>query len=538
MMSDDHDPDGVRANLDQDFIPFHQARELLGKKSYQEVHSICVEMIDQNPDYADAYYVLGILFYEHHDFRNALDLFERAVQKGHPEPGVHAQLARCYLALSRPQEALAHIEMATARNPEDSYTLSSLGAALSRLDRHEEAVELHRKATELAPKDAFGFFNLGSSLQFLGDFDGAKAAYETALQIAPEYLKARAYLTLIKTHTREENDLPALQDAWEKRHPRDAEGGLQIAHAFAKVYEDLGEPKSVMTWLDKGKSLVREVIPNRRVQDKASFKAAKALSLTLKPDVDTIADGPIFITGLPRTGTTLTDRILSSHSQVVSAGERTEFAACLQRGAQQQGKHVLDAQTISMATEVELSSVGAVYLDDVKAILNTSHRFTDKLPLNVFFAPAILTALPSARMICLRRHPVDSVLSVYRQLFALSAIEYRCAHDLQDLANFVADFYELVEHLSETLPASRFRIVDYETLATEPETEIRQLLEFCGLPFEEACLEFQKNRAPVATASVAQVRQPMYTSSIARWERYKDHLGPALAVLNDRGLLD
>ncbi|KCZ94102.1 tetratricopeptide repeat-containing sulfotransferase family protein [Hyphomonas johnsonii] len=535
MTIDNPNSGAARSGQPARFSPLHEARRLLGGKRYREAHALCRAMVEQDPDCADAFYVLGIISYEHGDFERALKLFEVAVQKGHPEPGPHVQAARCFAHLNMPKQALARIDAAKRLNPVDNYTLASIGATLSRLDRHEEAVVFHRKATQASPNDALSFFNLGSSLQFMGDFNGAKEAYRSALRIAPAYTPARVHLTLLTQHTPEHNDLPLLQEAWEKRHPDDAEGGLQLAHAIAKVHEDLADPESVMIWLDRGKALIRQLVPDQQVQDRASFDAAKTLAHALEQDPDTPADGPIFIVGLPRSGTTLVDRIISSHSEIISAGERTEFGACLHRGTGEASRDILDADVISRAAQIDLSAVGERYLESVRAILDGPQRFTDKMPINAFFAPAILAAIPTARVICLRRHPADSVLSIYRQLFAPSATHFRYAYHLESLANHVVAFHQLISTYVETLPKSRFMVIDYENLVENPGAETRRLLTFSGLAFEQACLDFHGNAAPVATASVAQVRQPMYTSSKGRWVRYREQLQPALEILRENG---
>lgn len=537
MSTDNQNPGNDGRSSGRPFVPLQPARQLLGEKRYREAHAYCRNALEQDPDCADAFFVLGIINYEHNQFERALKLFERALEKGHPEPGAHVQAARCYAKLTLPKQALIHIEAAIKLQPSDGFTLASIGATLSALDRHEEAVAFHRQAATASSNDPIVFFNLGSSLQFIGDFEGARKAYRTCLQFAPQYIPARAYLALITKHSPEQNAVAELEAAWLQRHPRDIEGGLQLAHAIAKVHEDLADPAAAMDWLDKGKALVRQNIPSQRMQNQASFEAAEALCHTLGVNSEVQTGGPIFIVGLPRTGTTLVDRIISSHSGIVSAGERPEFGAFLKRAVGNDSADMLGAGTIKGAAGTDLLAVGQNYIESVQGILNGAQRFTDKMPINALLVPAILAALPNARVICLRRQPADSVLSIYRQLFALSALHYRCAHSLEDLADYVARFHGLVETYTGALPSSRFTLVDYETLVEEPEAETRRLLEFCGLDFEQACLDFQENTAPVATASVAQVRQPMYRSSVDRWKRYQPQLEPALEILRKAGRL-
>ncbi|HCJ19895.1 MAG TPA: hypothetical protein DHV57_21040, partial [Hyphomonas sp.] len=162
----------------------------------------------------------------------------------------------------------------------------------------------------------------------------------------------------------------------------------------------------------------------------------------------------------------------------------------------------------------------------------------DKLPLNAIYAPIILAALPEARIICLRRHPADTVLSNYRQLFATQFPYYDYALNLETTAHYYVGFDRMIRHYSETLPAGRFTQVHYEDVVGDIEAQTRRLLEFCGLSFEAQCLDFHQNAAPVATASSAQVREPLYTRALARWKRYEAQLTPALDILEAAGCID
>lgn len=521
----------------QVFQPLHQARQLLAAKRYQEAHGVCARAIVAQPGHADAYFIMGIIHYEHGDFRRALDLFQAALGKGHPEPGPHIQAARCFENLHQAKRALKHIEAAKQLNPADSFSLASIGATLSRLDRHEEAVEYHRKAVLAAPNDPLNHFNLAAALQFLGDFEGARDAYRTTLKIAPDFLPAYAHLVQITKQTSEENDLLKLQTIWDALHPQDLIGRHEIGHAIAKVHEDLGDAEAVMLWLGRAKELARKQIPCRQEKMAELFDHARALAGACKPETHPPTDGPVFVVGLPRTGTTLVDRIISSHSTMASGGERHEFSGILRQRVGGDGGGLFDPGPVVDSQIQDLSSVGEAYLENMQAILGKPGRFTDKMPINVLLAPAILAAIPSARIVCLRRHPADSVLSIYRQKFSLSAEYLHYSLGLESLAGYVAHFHDLASGFANSLPGTRFRVVDYESLVDDPEHEIRDLLDFCGLEFETACLNFQDNSAPVATASVAQVRQPMYSTSKGRWKKYQQYLQPALDVLSARNLL-
>ena len=199
---------------------------------------------------------------------------------------------------------------------------------------------------------------------------------------------------------------------------------------------------------------------------------------------------------------------------------------------------MLDPATLDAAAQADLTALGEAYMASVRDSLGLAGRFTDKMPLNILLAPVILAALPEARVICLRRHPADTVLSNYRQMFATSFSYYNYAYTLEDTATYYVAFDRAVRHFEKVLPADRFTVVHYENVVAELEIEARRLLSFCGLAFEDQCLAFHENAAPVATASSAQVRQPLYRSALGRWKRYEAGLKPALDILQAAGCLD
>ena len=495
-------------------------------------------ILQKNPQEAEAYFLLGALTADHNNFAKAIELFDRAISLGFQDAGPFAQKSRCLIALNRQDEAVSLIELAIQQAPKDAFTLDTIGVVLSRAGRHEESLPFYRQATALNPDVASYQYNLGAALQFLGSFDLAREAFDRCLENDPSDTRARTARASITKQTAEDNDIPALLAAWDKRNVLDVDGVLQLAHALAKSYEDLGDPASAMEWLERGKSQKRAILPNREQEDQAVFQAAKEIAgnLTIAPTA--AADGPLFIVGMPRTGTTLVDRIITSHPNMTSAGELSDFSIALKRALGTPGPHVLDATTLRVCVGKDLTPVGQTYLEKVRATLGIHGRFTDKMPLNIFFAPAILAAIPAARVVCLRRHPADTVLSNYKQLFATSFSYYAYAYDLEQTARYAVAFNALIKQFETDLPSSRFKVVDYENVARDLEPQARNLLAFCGLEWDPACLNFHENAAPVATASSVQVRQPIYTSSIDRWKRYRPAMDPALAILAHAGLLD
>jgi hypothetical protein len=246
-------------------------------------------------------------------------------------------------------------------------------------------------------------------------------------------------------------------------------------------------------------------------------------------------DSPVFVVGMPRSGTTLVERILSSHSAVVSAGESQNFGVCLKRAAGTNSNRVLDVETLVSAMEIDLAAVGRSYVETTRPQGTAAARFVDKMPLNFFYVGFIHLALPNAKVICLRRDPMDTCLSNLRQLFALGFSYYNYAYDLGDIGRYYVLFDALISHWNGVLPGKLLE-VSYERLVANQENETRRLLQFCGLPFEPACLDFHANAAPVATASAVQVRAPLYTGAVGRWRRYGKVLDGLRAELLAAGI--
>ena len=520
-----------------EFRRLQAARSFLSSGRYQDAYTACQQALVANQNDPDALYILGILALWSDQPKRALMFFRDAFAAGHPEASPHAQAARAFLAANAPDKALIRINHALSLNPDDWDTLHLIGGLLTSLDRHEQAAKVFARLISLAPEQPVPHMLLGSSLLYLGQAEAALASFRRACSIAPDYLAALAQLALSETQTTDQNCLNELIKAWETRNPTDIEGARQVGHAITKTYIDLGEADTACDWLGKAKSLVLEHVPPDTDKSKRAFSASRDLARSLNVSDEMSEDGPVFIVGLPRSGTTLTDRILTSHSKLTSAGERNEFLKGLMSAQGKFGEPNVTAEIIECARSVDLTGIGDQYLANISAIVENSGRFTDKLPVNAFLVPAILAAIPSARVICLRREPADCVFSIYRQFFPIRLEFYHYALRLDSLADHVCDFFDLVETFENCLPEGRFTVLDYEALVSDTESETRRLLDFCGLGFERQCLEFQNNSAAVSTASTTQVRQGIYTSSVGNWRGAEEKLAPALEILKARGRL-
>ncbi len=509
---------------------YREAERSLAGRSYQRAHEWCMRILDRDSNYADAFFILALIAADHDNFAKAVDVLGRAIRLSDHDPRYHAHLARCFVALNLPFDAQAAARRGVDLDPQDALTFDTLGVVLSRTGDHAGAVPLFERAVLLDARNASYFYNLAAARQFIGDFAGAEAAYRRALDIDPDLYRARSSLVQLRRATPDRNDV-ALLEALFGRLGNDPDAKLHIGHALAKQLEDLGEYTRSFDWLARATADKRNALNYDRAEDARLFAAAAATAGAHAQGDP--SDQPIFIIGMPRTGTTLVDRILSSHPEVLSAGELTDFAMIVKRMTGTASNKVLDTDTLAASATLDFASVGARYLDGTRARTGHTHRFIDKMPLNFFYAVLIHAALPNARIICLRRNPMDACLSNLRQLFATSYSYYNYAYDLLDTGRYYVHFDALMALWRRTLPPARFIEIHYESLVADQERESRRLVEFCGLPWDDACLNFHANTAPVATASSVQVRSPIYASSVGRWKRYGTRLDDLRALFDE-----
>ncbi|MFV3075485.1 tetratricopeptide repeat-containing sulfotransferase family protein [Niveispirillum fermenti] len=461
-------------------------------------------------------------------FAEELELCGRAVALAPTTGEYRAQLGKCHARRMDIAAAEECARAALACSPLSDLVLDAIAAIHTRLGQHEKAAVVLSRAADEGSRNPAVHFNLGSSLKFTGDFDGARRALETAIGLAPRYIKAHAALTSLGGITADHHHLDRLT-ALIATVP-DARDRIHLAHAAAKECEALGRYDEAFIHLRDGKAALLKALG---ADPRESAKAPAAVLAASPPAVTgTCRAEPIFVVGMPRSGTTLVDRILSGHPDLTSIGEFQHFAQLLRHATGVATRHLVDEAMLERVASgrVDLDGIGHAYVEKGRQLAGGAERFLDKFHLNVQLVGLIAAALPHARFVCLLRDPLDSVVSNYRQLFEFATPLYRYSLDLAAAAEFYTGFRQLATRWAALLPG-RFKMVAYEALVADPEPCVRDLLNFCGLSWHPACVRIEENRAAVATASAVQVRQPINTSSVGGWRRYAAHLGPAQAVL-------
>ena len=511
------------------------ARQAMRRGDWAGAQRLAAAMMARAP--AEGQFVLGVVAASTGRVVEALAHMQAAVAAD-PRGEYRAQLAKLYSLLRRDGEAAQVLREAEEALPEDALSLDTIGCVYARLGQHGAALPHFVAAVALEPGNREFRYNQAVTLQFLGKVDEAEAALEALLALAPQDARAHHLLASLRKQSAARNHVARLEAGYAQAKPgRDR---LLMGYALAKELEDIGQDQRGFSTLCAVTAEHHRALAYDRAQDAANFQAMEDSWPLIRPAEGAVQEAPVFVIGMPRTGTTLVDRILSSHPDLESAGELQAMplavkALAMSAGAAA-GRQVLDPETALAAARGDMAALGRDYLRRAGHHLRGgAPRFVDKFPGNFHYVGFIARALPQARIVCLRRHPMDTVLANFRNLFAISSRYYDYSYDLMDIAAYYARFDRLMAFWRAALPG-RVMELAYEDLVSDQEGQTRALLAHCGLAWDARCLSFQDNAAPVSTPSAAQVRRPMYRDSVARWRRHEAALAPVRAFLEAAGV--
>lgn len=408
--------------------------------------------------------------------------------------------------------------------------LHDLAQRFTMLGLHEAAEHCHARAVQRHPTHAGCLYNHATALIALGRIEEAEATLDRAIALAPTDADAWYNRATLRKQTRERNHVAATEHRLALADTP-APSRVALGYALGKELEDLGEYARSFQALSRAATLRRGAL---RYQVDADLETMQLIETTFDeaffatPRQGHDDDRPLFIVGLPRSGTTLVDRILSSHGDIVSRGETSDLAMALVRAA---GPARSKAELVRSSAALDMRALGARYCAHLPG--SPALRQIDKTPVNFLYLGLIAAALPRARIIHLRRNPMDACYAMYKTLFRMA---YPFSYDLADLGRYWLGYDRLMAHWRKVLPPGRMMEVDYEALVADQEGNSRRLVGFAGLPWQSKCLAFERNPSPSLTASAAQVRQPLYSSSVNLWRRYARELAPLRDQLRAAGI--
>jgi tetratricopeptide (TPR) repeat protein len=516
----------VQGKLDEATACFERA--LILNPNWAEVHSnygnilqaqgklkeaaACQERaLALKPEFAEAWSNLGNVRYAQGQLSKAMAWYERALTLKPDYADAHNNLGTALLAQDRIDEAVAHYERALALKADPSAH-NNLGNALMRRDKLDDARAHYERALVLRPDYANAHNNLGNVLKEQGNFDDAMAHYGRAIAIHPDYAEAHLNRADIKSFQLGDADL-AMLEALAARDDLSADQALYVHFALAKALDDIKDYCGAFEHLRRGNALKREQIHYDEVGALQLFERISTIfdrglfdRFQGQGDPSSI---PVFVVGMPRSGSTLIQQILASHPQIHAAGELT----------------VLEKSPMDVDAFQQL---GQRYLSELPQVSDEKLRIVDKLPGNFLRIGLIHLMFPNARIIHTMRDPIDTCMSCYSKLFN-TGLPF--TYDLGELGRYYRAYSELMDHWRSLLPPGAMLDVSYEHVVDDLEGQGRRLIDYCGLPWDNRCIDFHRNGHPVRTASAVQVRQPLFRGSVQRWRHYEAGLAPLLHEL-------
>ena len=516
-------------------VLFAELTTAFNQHAWPRAQALANQLLPMAPEHPAVHYIAGVAAMELQQMPMALSHLHQAADLDPRQIDILTQFAKALALVKMAPEARRAADRAMALSPSDAITLDTLGVVYTQVHAHDEAKIAFSGAVALEPEHAPYRFNFATALLATGEIHAARDELEASIRIDPRYWKAHLTLAQQRRQSTADNHIERLQSLLPGQDTN-LEAQTYLHMALAKEFEDCAEYPAAFAHYTQGKLAAGTGRGYSIAQDEALFEAIMAEF----PSVESMTTGcnshePIFIIGMPRSGTTLVERIVSSHPDVYSAGELLNFGFALKRASGSRTTQVLDMDTMQRARALDWSTLGERYITSTRPATGQRPRFIDKLPHNFLYAGWIARALPNAKIICLRRDPLDTCLSNFRQLFARQSPHFGYSFDLLDTGRYYVLFDRLMAHWQRVLPG-RILEVHYETLVDTQEASTRQLLEFCQLPWDDQCLKFEDNAAPVNTASVVQVRSPIYRSSLRRWKKYEPQLGELQAVLASAGI--
>jgi tetratricopeptide (TPR) repeat protein len=493
----------------------------------------CRRVLETRRDLPEAHFLVGLIALELEQRKTAISAFG-SVTTLEPEHGAAwAHLARLFMQTGQTLRADQALDNAVRHADDNPVVHDLVGHVHTMLGEEHEALQWYCRAVDAQPDNVAFLVNKANCQMYVGELEGSQATLRRALSLSPGNSNAHWILSMLQKAKTREHVGEMQQLVERRRYPARARAFLW--YAIGKELEDLEDWDAAFDAFDHGARARRSTID---FDEQAEARMYEAFERIYTPAwFDSTADGssgeaPIFVVGQPRTGTTLVERIITAHPDVTSAGELKQFGNALRRLSKYAEPQRFSAQLAQGAATIDMRKLGGMYIETSKTMAGDTPRFVDKLPLNFMYIPLILKALPNAKIVHLRRYPMDACFASFKQLFADA---YQHSYNQEEMARHHARYFRLMETWRERF-GDRFFEIGYEDVARHLEPNARALIDYLELPWNDACLNFHEQKTAVATASAVQVRKPAHTRSIGRWRRYEKQLEPMRRTLESLGV--
>lgn len=508
------EPENAAASFEWGCIAFERGNFANAERLFKSTLAI-------NPANFEAYTKLGVIYFNKEWLGWARQCFELAIEKNEDYLPAYNNLAIIYLKLGDPWKAEKICREALVKDKNYGPVYTVLGNALHQQERAGEAIDVFATALEMKEDGPQNLYNLGVIYIDMADHKKAESCFEKALKIAPDYAQAHYSLAGVHKYKKEDSHIAAMQALLEKK-PRVSADASYLHFGLGKAYHDIGEYDAAFTHYAQGNYVVRSRFQYSTKITEEDFTRLKKIfgqgfeAEALKPRQKDFT--PIFIVGMPRSGTTLMEQILFAHPDVAAGGERAYIDQLQEKyGFSATGQ---DGEDITKYPRKKLLGMRDDYLEMLERHAPGAIYITDKMPVNFRYIGLIRLLFPQAKVIHCRREPMDCCFSIFRHLFIG---HFPFAYDLKELGQYYKYYEDMMAFWHHRLPGF-IHDVQYEKLIADQEGESRKLLAFCELEWEPSCLSFHKQERIVMTASALQVKKPLYKNAIGSWKKYEKHL--------------
>lgn len=512
-----------------------QLQALIIEGSIDQATALCGQLLEQYPNDVDTLIVASHFYQQKADFEKMLEAAKHATESDPQHIDAAFRYAECLLYTGEIRTTLEVMNGLRAKAKNDSELLTRIAEFYSHCSRHEDALVCYQQAYDLQPDNVNFVYNLAASQIANGDMQTAEELFNRVIYLKPDDYDAWQNRSTLRKQTPDNNHVKQLQFVKDRLSKHD-KGQMPVCFALAKELEDLERFEESFAYLQEGAARRKHMMTYDVAADEAVMQRIKEVfnkdTLQAK-HASNPTKRPVFVLGLPRSGTTLVDRIISSHSQADSMGESNALAFAVMRAAAGSKGNLADKMSlIEQSAHMDFAQMGEFYAHATENLSPESTRLVDKTPLNFLYLGLIHLSMPGAKIIHLRRNAVDSCYAMYKTLFRMG---YPFTYSLQDVGRYYIAYHQLMAHWRELIPAT-FLEVEYEKLVNNQEAETRRILQYLDLEWDDNCLNFHQHKGAAATASAAQVRQPIYNSSVGRWKSYQQQLAPFVNKLKEHGI--
>jgi tetratricopeptide (TPR) repeat protein len=504
----------------------------------EEGIAVLTQALEKRKDYPEAYCNLGYCYKFLEQNEKALHHFSQALSFRSVYPEAHLGMGGVRREMRQFEEAEALLALGLAQTSDHMDLTLALASIKGEMGKIEESEALYKSAQKLDPESIPA--QIGNGMLWLeqGETDRASGFIRKALELNPDSPEAAYALTRLKRFKENDPDFELLKSLEKAiNDPSKSRKRIQARYGLGKAYDDSGDHSTGFKHYMEGAALKRETFEYSASHTTAVFDSVMKVftpELLNRDDMEAnTSKAPIFILGMPRSGTTLTEQIISSHPDVFGAGELPDFEMACNAWGGKKGDRLYPSNIHQASTKGLLrkafQDIGNTYIEQTSALANGEARTTDKMPANFLFIGAIKLALPNAKIIHINRNPIDTCVSNFVQLFGHNQYQ---SYELEELGLYYRDYKRLMAYWRENLPAGTFYDLHYEELVADTEGEARKMLDYLDLEWDPACLDYANSKRQVRTSSLTQVREPIYTRSVERWRKYEEFLGPLIEAID------